>query len=182
MSRCWGDRLTEDMREYHDHVWGKPENDDVKLFKMLSMECFQAGLSWAIVLKREKALETAFDGFDPRKVAAYDDAKVDQMLTADGMIRHRGKIEAVIHNARCYQAIQREFGSFDAYIWGYTEGKVIDSRFTDSAELPAKTELSERIARDMRKRGFKFLGATTVYAFLQSIGVVNDHLVGCDWR
>lgn len=182
MSRCWGDRLTEDMRAYHDHVWGKPEHDDAKLFKMLSMECFQAGLSWAIVLKREKALEAAFEGFDARKVAAYDEAKVDQILTADGMIRHRGKIEAVIHNARCYQAIQREFGSFDAYIWGYTEGKVIDHRFTDSAEIPAKTGLSERIAKDMKKRGFKFLGATTVYAFLQSIGVVNDHLVDCDFR
>lgn len=182
MSRCWGDKLTEDMRDYHDHVWGKPEHDDVKLFKMLSMECFQAGLSWAIVLKREKALEAAFEGFDARKVAAYDEAKVDQILTADGMIRHRGKIEAVIHNALCYQEIQREFGSFDAYIWGYTAGKVIDNRFTDSAELPAKTELSEIIAKDMKKRGFKFLGATTVYAFLQSIGVVNDHLVSCDYR
>lgn len=182
MGCCWGNDLSGEMREYHDHVWGKPEHDDTALFRMLSLECFQAGLSWAIVLKREKALSAAFDGFDVEKVAAYDDACVEALLSADGMIRSRKKIAAIIHNARCCQAIQREFGSFDAFIWSYTDGRVIDHRFTSSAQLPAKTELSQRIAQDLKARGFRFLGATTVYAFLQSMGLVNDHLTDCDCR
>jgi len=180
--RCWGDTLPKFVLDYHDNVWGKPCHDDKTLFKMLCLEAFQAGLSWNIVLKREKLLEAAFSGFDPAVIAQYPDTKTDELLLADGIIKNRKKIEAVLHNAKRYLEIQKEFGSFDKYIWSYTEGKVIDNRFTEGSQLPASTPLSDKIAKDLKKRGFKFLGTVTVYAFMQSMGLVNDHLVTCEYR
>lgn len=180
--RCWGNTLPQFVLDYHDTVWGKPCHDDKTLFKMLCMEAFQAGLSWNIVLRREAQLEAAFDGFDPTVVAAYPDGKADELMLFDGMIKNRKKIEAVLHNAKCYLKIQKEFGSFDNYIWGFTGGKVTDNHFTESSQLPASTPLSDKIAKDLKKRGFKFLGTVTVYAFMQSMGLVNDHLVDCEYR
>ncbi len=182
MTRCWGNRSPDYVLEYHDNVWGKPVHDDRTLFKMLCMESFQAGLSWTLILKREGYLERAFDGFDPNKIADYEDDMADMLLTAEGMIKNRKKIEAVIHNSRQFLRVQEEFGSFDKYIWGFTEGKTIDNRPISYADIPAKTELSDIIAKDLKKRGFKFLGSVTVYAFLQSMGIVNDHLIDCDYR
>lgn len=180
--RCWGDRLPDYALHYHDTVWGKPCHDDKTLFKMLCLEVFQAGLSWNIILKREAQLTVAFDGFNPKIIAAYTDDMVNKILCAAGMIKNRKKIEAVLHNAKRYLEIQKEFGSFDNYIWSFTCGKVIDNRFIDGKQLPASTPLSDKIAKDLKKRGFKFLGTVTVYAFIQSMGIVNDHLINCDYR
>lgn len=149
---------------------------------MLCMEAFQAGLSWNIVLKREAQLEAAFDDFDPEIIAAYDKNKADELMCADGMIKNRKKIEAVLNNAKRYLDVQKEFGSFDNYIWSFADYKVIDNKFTSSTQLPASTPLSDKIAKDLKKRGFKFLGTVTVYAFMQSMGLVNDHLIDCEYR
>lgn len=180
--RCWGDKLPQYVLDYHDTVWGKPCHDDKTLFKMLCMEAFQAGLSWNIVLKREAQLAAAFDDFDPAVIAQYPENKTDEIMCAEGMIKNRKKIEAVLHNAKRYLEIQKEFGSFDKYIWSYTDGTVIDNRFTAGNQLPASTPLSDRIAKELKKRGFKFLGTVTVYAFMQSMGLVNDHLADCEFR
>lgn len=179
---CWGNTLPDYVLHYHNTVWGKPCHDDKTLFKMLCMEAFQAGLSWNIVLKREAQLEAAFDDFDPEIIAAYDKNKADELMCADGMIKNRKKIEAVLNNAKRYLDVQKEFGSFDNYIWSFADYKVIDNKFTSSTQLPASTPLSDKIAKDLKKRGFKFLGTVTVYAFMQSMGLVNDHLIDCEYR
>lgn len=179
---CWGDSISPRMREYHDNVWGKPCHDDTRIFKMLCMEGFQAGLSWEIVLNKEEIFDLAFDGFDVTTVASFSPEKVDDILLIPKMIRCRRKVEAVIHNARLYLDVQKEFGSFDAYIWGFTNRKVVDDHLKNAADMPAKTELSEIVSKDMKKRGFKFVGPVIIYSFLQAIGIVNDHLEGCSYR
>ena len=152
--------------DYHDNEWGKPTHDDRMLFELLVLEGAQAGLSWLTILKKREAYREALDGFDPAKVALYDEAKVEELMTNEGIVRNRRKIDAAITNAKLFLDVTREFGSFDAFIWDYVD-------------VPATTPLSDRISKDLKKRGFKFVGSTIVYAYLQSIGIVNDHVVDC---
>lgn len=165
--------------DYHDTEWGEPLHEDKKLFEFLILEGFQAGLSWITILKKREAFRVAFDDFDPHIVANYDEDKIKELMRNEGIIRNRAKIEAAIINAKAFMAVQREFGSFDKYIWGFVGGKPIINAFESIADLPASTPLSDKIAKDLKKRGFKFVGTTTMYAFMQSIGMVNDHLSSC---
>lgn len=165
--------------EYHDKEWGVPVHDDREHFEFLVLESAQAGLSWLTILKKREHYRRLYDNFDPVKVAAYDPVRVNKMLLDPGIIRNRKKIESSITNARLFLEIVHEFGSFDKYIWGFTDGKVIVNTWKKISDLPANSPLSDRITCDMKKRGFKFLGTTIMYAHLQSIGVINDHLVDC---
>lgn len=177
--RCnWGFR-SELMVNYHDTEWGVPLHDDRKLFEFLVLEGFQAGLSWQIVLNKREAFRNAFDHFDPEKVAAFDSVKVDELMRNEAIIRNRRKIEASISNARCFLQISDEVGSFDRYIWAFVGFKPMVNHFTDIKQLPAKTPLSDVISNDLKKRGFRFVGSTVVYAHMQATGMVNDHLVSC---
>lgn len=164
---------------YHDYEWGVPLHEDKKLFEFLILEGFQAGLSWITILKKRESFKVAFDDFDCQKIAAYNESKIESLMQNEGIIRNRAKIEAAISNAKAFMAVQREFGSFDKYIWGFVGGKPIINAFESIADLPASTPLSDTIAKDLKKRGFKFVGTTTIYAFMQAIGMVNDHLTSC---
>lgn len=164
---------------YHDDEWGEPLHDDRKLFEFLLLEGFQAGLSWITILKKRESFRVAFDDFDYQKIAAYNESKIESLMYNEGIIRSRAKIEAAISNAKAFMAVQREFGSFDKYIWGFVGGQPIINAFESIADLPASTPLSDTIAKDLKKRGFKFVGTTTIYAFMQAIGMVNDHLTSC---
>jgi len=164
---------------YHDTEWGMPLFDDKKLFEFLVLETFQAGLSWITVLRKRENFRNAFDGFDFMKIAFYDDPKEAELLNDAGIIRNRLKIKAAINNARAYIEIRKELGSFSNYIWGFTEGKSINNSFRSLSDLPAKTDLSDRISNDLKKRRFKFVGSTVVYAHMQASGMVNDHLTSC---
>lgn len=180
--RCdWGNTSAR-MRAYHDTRWGKPEHDDRELFAMLVLEGMQAGLSWATVLDKEDAFRTAFDGFDPKVVAAYGPEKVASLMRDASIVRNRRKIEAAISNARALLEVQDELGSFDAYVWGFTGGEAVDHHLARQDEMPAQSELSERVSRDLRRRGFRFVGPVITYSYLQAIGVINDHVEGCDFR
>lgn len=175
--RCaWVDEKSELYKAYHDNEWGVPIFDDGKLYEMFLLECFQAGLSWITILKKRESFRAAFDGFDVQLVAQYGDEKIDQLLADATIIRSRGKINAAILNAGIILEIQKEFGSFSAYLWGFTDGKVIKS--TSDAVI-AKTELSDRMSLDMKKRGMKYVGSVTIYSFLQAVGIVNDHDANC---
>ncbi len=165
--------------EYHDKEWGVPVHDDNKHFEFLVLESAQAGLSWLTILKRREHYRRLYDNFDPYKVAAYQPGKVNEMLQDSGIIRNRKKIESSITNAQLFLDIVNEFGSFDQYIWGFTDGKVIVNNWKKISDLPANSPLSDHITWDMKQRGFKFLGTTIMYAHLQSIGMINDHLVDC---
>jgi DNA-3-methyladenine glycosylase I len=167
------------MGAYHDNEWGTPLHDDRQLFEQLVLQGFQAGLSWTTVLNKREAFQKAFDGFDVAKVAAYDEAKVARLLGDAAIIRNRAKINAAISNAMAFLAIAEEGGSFDAYLWGFVDGKPIQPGRRSFTEMPAATELSERISDDLKARGFRFIGPTIVYAYMQAVGMVNDHLVGC---
>lgn len=173
---CLGNDLYID---YHDKEWGVPVHDDRVHFEFLVLESAQAGLSWLTILKRREHYRRLYDNFDALKVAAYDQVRVDKMLQDPGIIRNRKKIESSISNARLFLDIVQEFGSFDQYIWGFTDGNVIVNTRKKLSDLPANSPLSDRITIDMKKRGFRFLGTTIMYAHLQSIGVINDHLVDC---
>jgi DNA-3-methyladenine glycosylase I len=166
------------MREYQDTEWGKPCRDDRKLFEMLSLEGAQAGLSWATILHKRENYRAAFDDWDIAKITAYGEDKIAELLANPGIVRNRLKIRSVVTNAQAVLKI----GSISDFIWGYVDGKPIDSRRETLAVVPAKTELSDRISRDMKKLGFKFVGSTIIYAYLQAIGVVNDHIVSCEFR
>ncbi|MCL2529014.1 MAG: DNA-3-methyladenine glycosylase I [Coriobacteriia bacterium] len=177
--RCsWADN-DEKMAWYHDEFWGKPEHDDRRLFAKLCLDLMQAGLSWRTILYKQEGFEKAFDGFDIATVARYDEAKFDELMQDAGIVRNRLKILAIINNAQRTLEVQKEFGSFDAYIWGFTGGEVIKNSWQALEEIPASSELSDTISKDLKKRGFKFVGTTIIYAFLQAIGVVNDHLTSC---
>ena len=165
--------------DYHDNEWGRPTHDDRMLFEMLVLEGAQAGLSWLTILKKREAYREAFDGFDPAKVALYDEAKVEELMANAGIVRNRLKITAAGANAKAFLDVVGEFGSFDAFIWGYVGGEPIVNRRASQADVPATTPLSDRISKDLKKRGFKFVGSTIVYAYMQSIGMVNDHVVDC---
>ena len=167
------------MIRYHDTEWGVPLHDDRKLFEFLVLDAFQAGLSWAIVLRKRDAFRKAFDNFDPRKVAKYDGQRVKALLADAGIIRNRMKIEATIANARSFLAVQREFGSFDRYIWQFTGGNTRKNRWRTLKQLPGRSEESDAMSKDLKERGFRFVGSTICYAFMQAAGMVNDHLLGC---
>jgi DNA-3-methyladenine glycosylase I len=165
--------------KYHDEEWGVPVHDDRKHFEFLVLESAQAGLSWLTVLMKRENYRKALDGFDVMKIARYDDKKLEELLQNPGIIRNRLKLKATINNAQKFLEVVKENGSFDKYIWSFTQNKTVYNHFTLLSELPAKTELSDRLSKDLVKRGFKFVGSTIIYAHLQAIGVVNDHLVDC---
>ena len=164
---------------YHDEEWGVPLHDDRKLFEFLVLEGAQAGLSWSTILNKREGYRKAFSSFDPRKVAKYGAADLRRLLGDAGIVRNRQKIASAIHNAQRFLEVQQEFGSFDRYIWAFVDGKPIVNRWRTEAQFPARTELSDVISADLRKRGFSFVGSTIVYAHLQATGMVNDHIVGC---
>ena len=170
------------MIEYHDKEWGKPLHDDRKLFEFLILESFQAGLSWRTVLHKRENFRKAFANFDARKVARFDRKKFNSLMKDAGIIRNRLKIEAAINNAGCFLKIQKEFGSFDKYVWSFTGGKPVVNHPKSTKDLPAKTKISDAMSEDMGKRGFKFRGSTICYAFMQAVGIVDDHLEGCEWK
>jgi DNA-3-methyladenine glycosylase I len=179
MKRCpWADGSILE-REYHDHEWGRPVHDDRLLFEFLVLEGAQAGLSWLTILKKREGYRRAFDHFEPAKIAAYSDAKIAGLLEDPGIIRNRLKVRAAVTNARAFLAVQKEFGSFDTYIWQFVGGKPIRNSWRTMAEIPASTPESEAMSRDLKRRGFKFVGATICYAFMQAVGMVNDHLTDC---
>ncbi len=169
------------MIDYHDREWGVPLHDDQRLFEFLILEGAQAGLSWETILKKREAYREAFDSFDPKVVAKYDAKKIAKLMTNEGIVRNRLKIESAVRNAKAFLAVQKEFGSFDKYVWGFVKGKPIDGKRKGRGDLPGKTEVSDAISKDLKKRGFNFVGSTIVYAFMQATGMVDDHVVGC-WR
>ena len=166
-------------RRYHDGEWGVPVHDDTVLFELLVLEGAQAGLSWLTVLRKREHYRRAFEGFDPRRVAAFDAARIEALLQDPGIIRNRLKIASAVSNARAFLEVESRFGSFDRYIWDFVDGRPIINRFASMAEVPAVTPLAETISRDLKRRGFRFVGPTIVYAYLQATGLVNDHLVSC---
>ncbi|NAS12676.1 DNA-3-methyladenine glycosylase I [Poritiphilus flavus] len=173
---CLGDPLYE---AYHDEEWGVPVRDDHTLFEFLILETFQAGLSWITILRKRENFRNAFDQFDYRKIAEYQQGKVDQLLQDAGIIRNKLKIHATISNAQAFLKVQEEFGSFSTYIWQFVDNVPIKNALKNHKEAPANTDLSDRISKDLKKRGFKFVGSTVVYAHMQATGMVNDHEVGC---
>ncbi len=178
-NRCEWAAKSDLMSKYHDEEWGKPLHDDQKLFEFLILEGMQAGLSWLTILKKREAFREAFDNFDVQKVAQYDKAKVEELMSNSGIIRNRLKIEASINNAQCFLKIVDEFGSFDKYIWSFVDYQPIINHWETLAEIPATTDLSDLISADLKRRGFKFVGSTVVYAHMQATGMVNDHLIHC---
>src|SRR5690554_5431369 len=167
------------MVEYHDNEWGVPLHDDNKLFEFLILESFQAGLSWKTILHRREAFRSALDGFNPEKIAGYTEEKVNSLMLNSSIIRNRNKIKASINNAICFLKIQDEYGSFDNFIWQFTDHRPIFNNFTETSQLPAKTAISEIISSQLIKKGFKFTGPVIVYAHMQATGMVNDHLTSC---
>lgn len=164
---------------YHDEEWGIPLHDDQRLFEMLILEGMQAGLSWITILRKREAFREAFDNFDIDAILGYDEKRVESLMLNAGIIRNRLKIKSVITNVRAFRKVQEEFGSFDSYLWAYVGGEPIVNSRKDMSEIPATTELSDQISKDLKKRGFKFVGSTIVYAYMQAIGMVNDHTLGC---
>jgi len=167
------------MIKYHDKEWGVPLHNDKKLFEFLVLEGFQAGLSWRTVLHKRENFRKAFDSFDYNKVVKYDWREINYLLRNEGIIRNKLKIEGAITNAKAFLKVRKEFGTFDKYIWSFVNGKPTQNKFKSLKELPARTELSDKISEDLRKRGFKFVGSTIVYAHMQATGMVNDHVVSC---
>lgn len=166
-------------RRYHDTEWGVPVHEDAVLFEFLVLEGAQAGLSWITVLRKREHYRRAFDHFDAERVAAFDAARIEALLQDPGLIRNRLKMESAVSNARAFLDVQAQFGSFDRYIWGFVDGRPIVNRFASTVEVPAVTPLAETISRDLKRRGFRFVGPTIVYAHMQATGMVNDHLVTC---
>ena len=175
-SWCGEDPL---YQEYHDREWGVPVTDDATLFEFLILETFQAGLSWITVLRKREHFRAAFDNFDYKKIAAYDEDKFEELIQNPGIIRNRLKIRATISNAQAFMKVQKEFGSFSNYIWGFVDGDPIHNAFKRIDDIPATTQLSDEISKDLKKRGFKFVGSTVIYAHMQATGMVNDHVTNC---
>lgn len=168
--------------DYHDNEWGKPVKDDKTLFEFLILESFQAGLSWYTILKKRENFREAFADFDVEKVADFDETKIEELVQNEGIIRHRGKIIAAINNAKLFIIIQKEFGSFSDFFWSYVDHKPIVNNWNSIKEVPATTEISDQLAKDLKKRGFKFFGSTIIYAHMQATGMVNDHTKDCFCR
>jgi DNA-3-methyladenine glycosylase I len=173
---CGNDPL---YQEYHDNEWGKPVYDDDKLFEFLLLETFQAGLSWITILRRRETFAKAFDNFDYKKIAQYGQDDIDRLMDDPGIIRNKLKVNAAITNAQNYMKVQEEFGSFSKYFWGFTDGKPVINNHTSLGQVPATTPLSDAISKDLKKRGFKFVGSTIIYAHMQATGMVNDHVLSC---
>lgn len=178
MKRCpWGSDPM--MIEYHDKEWGAPLHDDQKLFEFLILDCMQAGLSWSTILHKRAAFRRAFDDFDVKKVASFDEVRVQTLLTDPGIVRNRLKVEAAITNARCVLKVQEKCGSFDSFLWSFVGGETIKNEWTSFKQIPTETKESNEMSRSLKKEGFKFVGPTICYAFMQAVGMVNDHLVEC---
>lgn len=167
------------MTAYHDEEWGAPLRDDRALFELLILEGAQAGLSWSTILNKRENYRKAFDGFDARKIARYDDARVSKLLADAGIVRNRLKIEAAIGNAKAFLKTQKEFGSFDAYLWRFVNGRPVKNAWREMSQVPARSPESDAMSKDLARRGFRFAGSTICYAFMQAAGLVNDHLVSC---
>ncbi|WP_304131285.1 DNA-3-methyladenine glycosylase I [Ignavibacterium album] len=179
LTRCPWPKDDELMIKYHDEEWGVPVHNDRKLFEFLLLEGFQAGLSWRTILHKRKNFRKAFDNFDFNKIAEYDKRKINSLMKDEGIIRNKLKIQAAVTNAKAFIQIRKEFGTFDKYIWSFVNYKPIINKFKSLEELPARTELSDKISDDLKKLGFKFVGSTVIYAHMQATGMVNDHLVSC---
>jgi len=180
LKRCsWVNVDDELMREYHDREWGVPVHDDRIHFEFLTLEGAQAGLSWSTVLNKRAGYRRAFSEFDPNRVARYTAARIDKLVADPGIIRNRAKIAATVKNAQAFLAVQEEFGSFDAYCWRFVDGRPRQDRRKSPREIPARTADSDAFSRDLKHRGFSFVGTTIIYAHMQAIGMVNDHLIGC---
>ena len=179
LKRCDWPGSNELMIKYHDEEWGTPNHDDRKWFEYITLDAFQAGLSWAIVLKKRENFRHAFDNFNPEIIAKYDQSKIDELIQDVRIIRNKLKINATISNAKAFLEAQKEFGSFDKYIWHFLNGKPIINHWQTSAEIPASTPESDKLSENLKERGFKFIGTTICYAFMQGAGMVNDHLVSC---
>ncbi|MFD6948900.1 DNA-3-methyladenine glycosylase [Nocardiopsis sp. TSRI0078] len=176
---AWARGSSDLMRAYHDKEWGRPSRDDAHLFEMLVLEGAQAGLSWATVLNKRENYRRVLDGFDHDRIAEYGQQDADRLLQDAGIIRNRLKVASLPRNARAFQRVRAEYGTFADYLWGWVDGTPVVNRFTEQSEVPVSTPLSDRVGRDLRKRGFTFVGTTIVYSYLQAVGVVDDHLVGC---
>lgn len=174
MKRCAWCMMNEKMIRYHDEEWGVPLHDDRKQFEFLMMEVMQCGLNWNMMIQKREIFRKCFDAFDYEKVAAYGEPEIQRILSTEGMIRSRRKVEAVIQNARCFLDIREEYGSFSEYLWGFSDGKILYDGHGDG-QIPARNALSDRVSKDLKKRGFKFLGSVTVYSHLQACGIINDH-------
>jgi DNA-3-methyladenine glycosylase I len=178
--RCpWVDLTKPDYVAYHDEEWGVPVRDDRKLFEFLTLEAAQAGLSWYTILRKREAYRAAFADVDAAKVARFTPARVEKLLADPGIVRNRLKVESAVSNAKHFLEVQREFGTFSKYIWAFTGGRPVVNRFEKITDYPARTELSDAISKDLKKRGFRFVGSTIVYAHMQATGMVNDHALGC---
>jgi len=178
MNRCeWAKHDLE--IEYHDTEWGVPLHDDQKIFEYIILDGAQAGLSWLTVLKKRENYRQVFDDFDPQKVARFTQKRIEKLLTNEGIIRNRLKITSAVQNAKAFLKVQEEFGSFDAYIWNFVDGKPIVNKWKTMQDIPAKTPLSDAISKELKKRGFNFVGSTITYAFMQAMGMVNDHTTNC---
>lgn len=181
MERCsWA--TTDLMKKYHDEEWGKPLHDDQALFELLILETMQAGLSWSTILAKRENYREALDGFDPEKIRHYDQKKIEELLSNSGIIRNKLKISSIIKNAAAFLKVKQEYSSFDQYIWSFVEGEPIVNHFNNFEQLPAKTELSTSLSKDMKKRGFSFVGPVTCYAFMEAAGLVNDHSDNCSFK
>lgn len=178
-TRCDWSNKTQIYRDYHDYEWGVPVHDDRKLFEAIVLDGAQAGLSWETILNKRENYRKAFDNFDVQNVSRYDQNKIDELLQNSGIIRNRLKIRSAISNAKAFIEIQKEFGSFDTFLWDYVDGKPIQNHWKTLAGVPATTKLSDQISKNLKKRGFKFVGSTIIYAFIQAIGMVNDHTIDC---
>jgi len=180
MKRCaWA--YNEILIQYHDEIWGKPQHDERMLYKMLILEGLQAGLSWEIILKKEKAYEKALDNFDYIKISQYDQKKYEELLNTPLLIKNKLKMKAIITNAQAFIQIQKEYGSFDQYIWKFTDYQQIQHHYHCSSDVPAFDDLSTKISNDLKKKGFKFVGPTIIYSYLQAIGIYNDHEIDCNF-
>ena len=168
-----------EMIKYHDSEWAIPVHNDKKLFEMLILEGAQAGLSWSTILKRRKTYRVAFDNFDPKIISKYTQKDIARLLSDEGIIRNRLKIKSTINNAQKFLEVQQKFGSFEKYLWGFVEGKPIKNNFAKHSDVPPSTKLSDQISKDLKKRGFSFVGSTIIYAYLQAVGIVNDHTKDC---
>ena len=179
MKRCAWANATERYRQYHDLEWGVPVHDDRLLFEFLILEGAQAGLSWSTILNKRDNYRQAFDNFDAQRIAVYSEEKIRALLQDPGIVRNRLKVNAAVTNARCFLEVRQEFGSFDRYIWSFVAGRTIVNHWQRLSDIPATTRQSQALSRDLKQRGFTFVGATICYAFMQAVGMVNDHLVGC---
>lgn len=179
MKRCAWANSNPLETEYHDKEWGVPVHDDRLLFEMLVLEGAQSGLSWATILQKRQGYQRAFDNFEAEKIVKYDARKIDSLLNDTGIVRNKLKINATVENAKRFLDIQQEYGSFDEYIWSFVDGQTIDNQRQAESDVPASTERSEQMSKSLKKKGFKFVGSTTCYAFMQAVGMVNDHVVSC---